>query len=237
MRPRLCFSLLFIAPLLAPLAVIISPTAARAGDPVGYLIDHTQSARADNGLSTYAVSSDLMSVAQQQAENEAARREPYHNPSLSSDICCWSAVAENVGEGPSASSVHQAFMGSSEHRDNILSTTYTQMGIGAARGSDGRLYVDEVFRKPNGTSPTTTHHRHHASNPNPAPAPPARTSAPAASRSETRAPLVTPSSMPPTFHQLVARALRAFRPPARPTRDPVAAVLELSAVMNQLRHR
>jgi hypothetical protein len=234
--PRPLFRLLLTISLLVPLAVFFAPAAAYASDPVGYLIDHTQAARADHGLSSYVVSSDLMSVAQHQAEAEAARREPYHNPSLGSDVCCWAAVGENVGEGPSASSVQQAFMGSSEHRDNILSTTYTQMGIGAARGGDGRLYVDEVFREPNGSggsSSTHHHHRHRVDSQSAAPAPATRAPAPA-SRSQTRSPLV---SLPPTFHQLVTRALRAFRPPAHPVDDPVAAVLQLSAVMSRLRHR
>jgi hypothetical protein len=45
-------------------------------------------------------------------------------------------------------------MASARHRANILSRSFTQIGIGTARGSDGRLYVDEVFRQPRSGSTT-----------------------------------------------------------------------------------
>jgi hypothetical protein len=85
----------------------------------------------------------------------AAHRVLAHNPSLPSSVCCWSDLGENVGVGLSARSVHRAFMASAPHRANILSATFTQVGVGTAVGGDGRLYVDEVFRRPR-SQPSTT---------------------------------------------------------------------------------
>ena len=82
----------------------------------------------------------------------AARHSYYHNPNLGSEVTGWSALAENVGKGSDAASLHQAFMGSSGHRANILSTTYTEVGVGTATDSGGTLYVVQIFRRPSGTT-------------------------------------------------------------------------------------
>jgi uncharacterized protein YkwD len=57
----------------------------------------------------------------------------------------WRALAENVGYGGSLGEVHQAFLGSSGHRANILGR-YNQIGTGVTyRG--GRVYVVHVFMR------------------------------------------------------------------------------------------
>jgi hypothetical protein len=58
--------------------------------------------------------------------------------------------------GGTVSQIQRAFMASSSHRANILSSSYLQVGIGTARGSDGRLYVDELFRRPTHATSTST---------------------------------------------------------------------------------
>jgi hypothetical protein len=110
----------------------------------------TNSARTSRGLAAYAVRGDLTYVARRQASRMASSHTLYHNPNLGSEVGGWSAVGENVGEGGSVSSIQSAFMGSSSHRANILSTTYTEVGIGTAHSSDGMLWVSEVFRRPSG---------------------------------------------------------------------------------------
>ncbi len=56
----------------------------------------------------------------------------------------WSKLGENVGRGGSVDSLHQAFMDSAGHRDNILDPEWTEVGIGALYAND-RLYVTVVF--------------------------------------------------------------------------------------------
>lgn len=101
--------------------------------------------RANRGLARLSVASDLMAVAHRHSAEMASRRRIYHDSGLTSEVRGWRAIGENVGRGGSASSVHQAFMGSSSHRTHILSSRYRQIGTGAVKGSDGNLYVTEVF--------------------------------------------------------------------------------------------
>jgi uncharacterized protein YkwD len=111
-------------------------------------ISDTNHARDHHDRRDYRVKDDLMRVAQRWANWMAAHHSLRHNPYLGSQVHGWQSLGENVGKGGSESAIQHAFMNSTGHRDNILSRDFRQVGIGAARGSDGRLYVDEVFRTP-----------------------------------------------------------------------------------------
>jgi uncharacterized protein YkwD len=108
------------------------------------MLNHARSAHQRPRLSTQAA---LTRVARQQAHRMADRRVLYHNPNLTSEIRNWRWVGENVGYGPSCTTVHAAFMASAPHRANILDRDYTQVGVGAIV-RDGRVWVAEVFRRP-----------------------------------------------------------------------------------------
>ncbi|HVF04376.1 MAG TPA: CAP domain-containing protein [Frankiaceae bacterium] len=147
--------------------------------------------RSARGLRGYAVRSDLAGVARRHAARMAASGRIYHNPNLGGQVTGWRSVGENVGRGGSVSVIHRAFMGSSSHRSNILSTTFTEVGVGTARSGDGTIYVSQVFRRPASTSSYTP-----SSPPprpavrQPAPRPTYRTYVrPRASRTGVRAPL------------------------------------------------
>lgn len=139
--------LLPAAVVLATAATFVAPgTAGADSTSNAQFVSDTNSARSQNGLRAYSVASDLTSIANRWAAHMAANRTLEHNPNATSEVCCWQAMGENVGVGGSVSQIQQAFMASSPHRANILSSTYTEVGIGTARGSDGQLYVDELFR-------------------------------------------------------------------------------------------
>jgi uncharacterized protein YkwD len=57
----------------------------------------------------------------------------------------WTAVAENVGVSGSIDDIISRLEASPEHRANMLSTKYTHMAVGTARGKDGRLYAAQLF--------------------------------------------------------------------------------------------
>ncbi|HEX8004751.1 MAG TPA: CAP domain-containing protein [Mycobacteriales bacterium] len=187
--------------LLLPLT-FVSATPAQASATESEFVSRANSARTSRGLRAYPVRSDLVSVARRQAARMAAARRIYHNPNLTSEVSNWRNVGENVGRGGSVSAIHSAFMGSSGHRANILSTTFVEIGVGTARGSDGLIYVSEVFRRPAGYVPPATA---------PATTSPTRTTRTTrttytrASRSAVRRPL------PPARPVVVVR-----RPPAKP---------------------
>ena len=50
-----------------------------------------------------------------------------------------------MGYGPSARWIHNAFMDSTYHSSNILDPSYNYVGVGVAYGSDGTVYVAQVF--------------------------------------------------------------------------------------------
>jgi hypothetical protein len=136
--------------LVIPMTLVAAPPATAGTE--SEFVARANAARTSRGLRAYAVRSDLSAVARRHAARMAAARRMYHNPSLASEVRGWSALAENVGRGPSVESIHNAFMSSSSHRGNILSTTYTEIGVGTARASNGELFVSQVFRRPTGAS-------------------------------------------------------------------------------------
>ncbi len=61
----------------------------------------------------------------------------------------FSAAAENLAYGQrTPQEVMNAWMGSPGHRSNIMSATYTQIGVGMAKDSKGVLYWTQHFIKP-----------------------------------------------------------------------------------------
>ena len=62
------------------------------------------------------------------------------------DRCGGTSAGENVGAGDTTpQDLVGRWMASSGHRANILSRSFTAIGVGAARGADGRWYASTVF--------------------------------------------------------------------------------------------
>ncbi|HEU4347175.1 MAG TPA: CAP domain-containing protein [Actinoplanes sp.] len=103
-------------------------------------------ARAAHGLRPLRLSGELTTLARTHSRQMASSTTLFHTASFSS-ICCWSAIAENVGMGDSVSTVHRALMRSSSHRSNILNGRMRQVGVGIV-AVNGRIWVTEIFRRP-----------------------------------------------------------------------------------------
>lgn len=129
-------------------SVIVAPSAVAELRSQRAFVDDTNGARQSRDIRAYEVARDLTQVAQRWANWMASHQTMRHNPYLTSQVQNWQSVGENVGRGQNEPNIQRAFMGDSYHRDNILSRDFTQVGIGTARDSRGRLYVDEVFRHP-----------------------------------------------------------------------------------------
>ena len=102
--------------------------------------------RAGAGLAPLARAQDLSATARAHSREMAAAQALFHRASFAS-VCCWSAVAENVGTGFSVTSLHGMLMNSPSHRANIMNPAMTQVGIGYVR-TGNRLWVTQVFRRP-----------------------------------------------------------------------------------------
>ncbi len=61
----------------------------------------------------------------------------------------FSAAAENIAKGQrTAQEVMNAWMNSPGHKANILNKSFTELGVGAAKDSNGTLYWTQLFLKP-----------------------------------------------------------------------------------------
>ncbi|MFL6241089.1 MAG: CAP domain-containing protein [Actinomycetes bacterium] len=147
------------------LALATATQASAGGADYQFLAD-VNSARSQHGLRPLTMAGDLHSLATSWSHHMAGQGGISHNPNLMRDGGNWQEIGENVGVGPNESALENAFMNSPEHRANILNPNYTEIGVGTATGSDGRLYVTQDFRKPMGSSSSggTTHHSttHHS---------------------------------------------------------------------------
>jgi uncharacterized protein YkwD len=70
----------------------------------------------------------------------------YHNDNLLGQLWnhAWTTIAENVGYCPTVQRMHDWFMGSPPHRQNLLDPDFERVGIGIVR-RDGSLWFTEVF--------------------------------------------------------------------------------------------
>ena len=166
-----------------------SPEAAEAG-----FTTRLNQERTSRGLQALATAGDLATLARQHSQDMAAAGHPYHDPNIRSEVQDWQVMGDNVGSGPSVDAVHQGFMSSQVHRDEILDPEYTQVGVGVAWAGNV-LYVTEIFRLPRSAQPLAA--------PAPAAASPAsppvvvrRVRPQVASRSAPATALVTPTTTP-----------------------------------------
>lgn len=152
--------------------------------------------RSSRGLGSLVIADDLVVVARRHAERMATRGAPYHNPSLTEEVQGWQVVGENVGKGTDVASLHDAFMASRTHRDQIVFPGYTELGVGVVE-TGGSLYVVQVFRQPmtEGAPPSSEPAPQPAPDPAPDPAPaPAPAPAPPVPAQQTPPPDADPSA-------------------------------------------
>lgn len=129
--------------------VVSATQATAAGDAhAASFVAKANAARSSRGLQSYVVKPDLAAVAARHSARMAGKSSLYHNPSLGSEVSGWQVVGENVGNGGSVESIHQALMDSPTHRANILATDYTEIGVGTVTDAKGVIWVTQVFRLP-----------------------------------------------------------------------------------------
>lgn len=123
------------------------------------VLARTIAARRAAGKPGLSRSLNLMSAAQLQADQMAKTGTMSHAlpgteyPTLKERLAAVSyemrAAGENIAEGQeSPAEVLSSWMHSPGHRQNILSSEYTEIGTGVAMGRDGRLYWAQVFGRP-----------------------------------------------------------------------------------------
>jgi len=204
--------------LLKRVAVVALALFALLGGPLGLgralagqdLTAMTNSDRVSQGLKALSTAGDLQSLAQQRANDMARSGNLAHTTNLGSKVSGWQRLGENVGRGPKLTDIETAFMNSPSHRENILDTGFTQLGVGVTFDGKQYFYVAVIFRQPSGSAAPVQPAQ-------PAPAP--RTAAapkPKPATTTTRAPATTTTLAPTT-------TTTAAPPPPPPPVEEVAA--------------
>lgn len=130
--------------------------AAAAGDPgaeiaLALLADRDRGAA---GLPALRVCAELREVARRWSERMAAEGRLAHNPALEREVSGWRSLGENVAYNVSAERVHDGLASSAAHREHLLAPRFRELGVGATV-RDGRVWVTQVFREPDGTQACT----------------------------------------------------------------------------------
>lgn len=144
-------------PLMALMALLWIPTPAIA-DPgtEAEFLARVNDTRSAFGLVPLQVEAGIQAHARAHAEEMMDAGEIFHSRSDELDAAGgqgWEVIGENIGRGQSATSLHNAFMASPAHRDNILGD-FNYVGIGT-KSDNGYLYVTVVFMKKSPTSDST----------------------------------------------------------------------------------
>ena len=129
----------------AALLLASSPTSASTSQESDF-VSRINSERSSRGLRTLTVKSDLVAVARDWSERMAAEGAISHDPNLASKVSGWTMLGDNVGKGPTVSSIQKAFMESPTHRDIILEGDFNQVGVGVYQ-SGSTLYVTQIFAR------------------------------------------------------------------------------------------
>ncbi|MGF3105997.1 SafA/ExsA family spore coat assembly protein [Rossellomorea sp. DUT-2] len=130
------------------------PTLQKAKSIEGQVIDLTNQERQRNGLSLLQLDWQLARVARYKSRNMRdvgyfSHRSPtYGSPfdMLKSFNIEYSQAAENIAAGQtSAEQVIREWMDSPGHRKNILTGSYTHIGVGYAKGGSYGTYWTQMF--------------------------------------------------------------------------------------------
>lgn len=155
---RLASRLIIVLALVVSMALVAEAAHADPGAEVERSGELMNTSRAAHGRAGLTRAWDLDAIATNHSARMAAAGEIFHNGNLAGEVPGgWTGLAENVGVGPSAVDVHNAFMNSPGHAANILGG-YDKVGIGVVEAG-GAVYITEVFWKtadqPTYSAPTT----------------------------------------------------------------------------------
>lgn len=125
----------------------MTPALADSASDEQRFVELINSERRSAGAGPLEVHPDLVEGARRHAERMAAEGRIFHNQNLGDVTDGWKLLGENVGRGGNIETLHQAFMDSPGHRDNLLNPVYDLVGIGVV-WSEGIPYVVEVFMDP-----------------------------------------------------------------------------------------
>jgi uncharacterized protein YkwD len=218
--PRRFAVMLAIAFILTSAGLLAMPRTSFAWDNNSFssaaestLVTLTNRARAQHGLRALKVDSKLTAIARSRSKDMVVRNYFSHTilgtnynvfHILDQKGYCYRIAGENIGynyypDDSAAAAVQSQFMGSPDHRANILSKAWDVVGIGAYKGpgSPGKKMFTVIFADRCGSTSTSTS----TAKPKPTPRPttkprPAATPKPTAKTTPKPTPTPTPTPAP-----------------------------------------
>ena len=102
--------------------------------------------RRDRGLGTMKLDPELSRVAMKHTKEMTSANTLMHTTTtaLTRRVTNWVTLGENVGVGAEVGTLHSAFMNSPAHKDNILHSSYNNVGVGVGSAA-GRMWVTVIF--------------------------------------------------------------------------------------------
>jgi uncharacterized protein YkwD len=135
----------------------VGATSAQAATSnASYFVNAINAQRVAHHRARLKVSADMTRAAQRWASAMARSNTLAHNPRLASSVSNWKFLGENVGVGYSAASLEAAFFASPHHRDNMLDSDFTEIGV-AVVVVKGKMWVAEEYRRPQHSTASAAH--------------------------------------------------------------------------------
>lgn len=103
-------------------------------------------ARGAVGIAKLSLDPELSKAARKHTKEMVSKDLLHHTSSdnLKKRVTHWSSLGENVGVGSTVASLHEAFMASPGHKENILYSGFKHVGIGVKK-ANGRMWVTVIF--------------------------------------------------------------------------------------------
>ena len=201
----IAFAVSSVGVLVAPASTLAWGAGSFSSASEQQLVALTNQSRANAGRRALRVDSALTSIARYRSKDMITRNYFSHSipPSgksvfnvMSERGYCFNLAGENIGwntypDDVATAQIHQMFMNSPSHRENIMGRAWDVIGVGAYKGADGKKMWTVLFADKCGTAPKAT--------PKPTPRPTARPTpkpAPRATPKPTPRPAATPLASP-----------------------------------------
>ena len=108
-----------------------------------------------NGLSALPLDQELSAIARKKSEDMRDNHYFAHTSPTYGSVSdmlkhfgyTFTAAGENIAHHATVEKAQAAFMSSDGHRRNILSTSWTRVGIGVCQDAQGNVYVTQIFAR------------------------------------------------------------------------------------------
>jgi uncharacterized protein YkwD len=141
---------LLTAALLAAAVFLASPAEAQLTPKEHKLAGKVNAARDNHGENRLKINQTLSKLARRHSREMYEANNPLMHSTTNQLLNymdranCSAMIGENVGRASTVNEMHQAFMDSPGHRENILKDNWAKLGVGIRR-FDGSLWVTELF--------------------------------------------------------------------------------------------